>query len=169
MKHKTLTLLVFSVALCGSCQNAAVSDVDNNFVQNTSFSTFVQSIPLLPPEFNLNSNDEIQHVDLNSKFIPERAALVGKLPSIGNYQFIVYSYSGKIERPILEVYNADGIKINQQELFIVGWCPANIPEYYNATLSEDGTKFYLETLCVDDHTEGFNDTIVLRGLILTEK
>lgn len=130
------------------------------------FESFAESIPILPADLSLSSDESFWLVKLSDHFIPEGAKLIGKLPSIDGHHFILYSYA---ERPILEVYTADGTKINQRELFLFGTCPGTVPEDHTAKLSDDGTKIYLETRCVDDRPNGSRDTIVLKDLILPQK
>ena len=72
---------------------------------------------------------------MESEFIPEGAALLGRLPSIENKYFIIYTYPADIRLPILEVYNANGEKINQLELY----------DYMNCDLDQGGNSKFTIT------------------------
>lgn len=172
-----LIILILTVSLLGGCSQNDGSDNGENFpvinstpqlTVDTTFKSFVQSIPYLDADFYLNNGEDFKHVNLKNKFIPEGAALIGKLPSIDQYEFIVYSYPADIRLPILEVYNSKGKKVNERALFKYGYCTVGDLgplTKHEVSLSPDKTKFYLTTTCPISFSGFYYDSIVLNDLI----
>ena len=174
MKYKTLIIWFVSVTVFSSCENDPFSDelisiapsASMASLIDTSFQGFVNSIPILDSNFSLSNKKDFEHINLHSKFIPDGAGLIGRLNSIDNYAFIIYSYPADVRLPILEVYNSDGAKVNQKLLFKYGYCKLEAgPDNHDTKLSADGTKFYLTTSCIFAFSAFDYDSIVIRDLI----
>lgn len=176
MKYRILSLLLLIMAFSGGFWSNRCTSGDSfcgtkdgpveKILVDSAFIAFVDSIPIVRlKNFELNSDQDFEHVDLKSKFIPEGAALIGRLIPLKRHEFIIYSYPADIRLPILEVYNANGEKVNQRELFQYDSCPLELGGHHNVKLSEDFTQLYLETYCATALSNRELDTIVIHELI----
>lgn len=134
---------------------------------DSSFASFVAQVPELDSSFSWSNSDTIEYLDIKSKFIPEGAGLIGKLPSIDDYSFLIYSYPADTGIPILEVYNEVGEKVNQRELFVMGDCSSilSLSDFHRFYLSDDRSTVYMSTSCAFSFSAGFSDSLVVERLI----
>ena len=176
MKYKTLTVLFLTVTIFGGCFNNRCSDDERGCaVVNTSdpsllnvdssFFYFTQTIPILDSNFTLSSSEEFNHLDIKSKYIPDGAALIGKLQAIDNYEFIIYSYPADLRLPILEVYNSNGKKVNERVLYNFEYCTIDFENNHKVELSADHSKVYRTTVCGISFSAFSYDSILVRDLL----
>ena len=176
MTYKTLTILFLTVTIFVGCFNnrcsgdekgCAVVNADAPSLLNvdSSFLYFTQTIPILDSNFTLSNEDEFKHLDIKSKYIPEGAALIGKLHAIGNYEFIIYSYPADLRLPILEVYNSKGEKVNEHVLYNFEYCNTDFQNNHKVELSADHSKIYRTTICGISFSAFSYDSIVVRDLL----
>jgi len=118
-----INLFIGLICLASCSMSDSVCDKETK----TEFENYVCEIPLLSVNFGLTCAEPIEHIDIKSKFTPEGAGIVGRLRSIDNYSFIIYSYPADIRLPILEVYNQKGNKINQTPLLNQNDCGIGPP------------------------------------------
>lgn len=178
-KYRGITVLFFSMIMFGGCFSnrcsvgsieggCAVVEADNSSLLNidSSFFYFAQNIPILDSNFTLSSDEDFTHLDVKSKFIPEGAALLGRLKPFSNYEFILYSYPADIRLPILEVYNFKGEKVNERFLYDFEYCSNENPEQsHEVELSADHSTIYRSTFCAFAFSAFGYDSIVVRDLI----
>lgn len=117
-----LMILLFIVGCVGDKKSAHNQNSTEKVRQ--TFEQFVAEIPLVPVRVELHSYNPIKHIEIKSPHIPEGAALFGKLKSMDGYHFIIYTYPADIRLPILEVYDNDGIKLMEKQLYRYNGCPA---------------------------------------------
>ena len=161
MKIKHLFLLLICIQL--SCVN---SEKKTEEIKKTKFEQFVSRIPLLEIPFEQSSLDEFKHLQMESEFIPEGAALLGRLSSRDDKHLILYTYPADVRLPFLEVYSTNGKKINQLELY----------DYMNCDLDQGGnSKFTItnefitkETYCNTYVSRVDRDTIAIEDLVIAK-
>jgi hypothetical protein len=156
-------VLIFTVALLSAFANN-YSTAKDHPIRKTAFEQFVDSIPLLELPFELSTTDVIKHVPLNSPYIPEGAALIGKLKSQNNRWLIIYSYPADIRLPILEVYDSNGKKLSEVQLFDYGNCPVTSSGYSKFVIKNE-KEIYKETACDAYDSRTDRDTINIEGLL----
>ena len=148
------------------CYAAVVPDNSTLLNIDTSFYYFAQNIPILDSNFKLSSNEDFNHIGIQSKFIPEGAGLIGRLKPIDNYEFIIYSYPADVRLPILEIYNFRGEKVNEALLYNYGYCEDPYPEEsHKVELSADHSTIYRSTTCSIAWSNSCYDSIVVQELI----
>lgn len=172
MNYRASILFISMVSVLWGCsddeEKRTTPHVQASIVeQDLSFASFVAQVPELDPSFSWSNSDTIEYLDIKSKFIPEGAGLIGRLPSIDDYSFLIYSYPVNTRMPILEVYNEVGEKINQRELFITGDCPSilSMSDFHRFYLSADRSTVYISTSCAIAFSAGFSDSLVVERLI----
>jgi hypothetical protein len=175
VNYKTITILFLTITVFGGCWNnrctrgghgcaVVESSVTKEKSRSLAFRQFVDSIPILNQKFKLDSDSSFTHFELQSNFIPDGAALIGRLLPLDNHEFILYSYPADLRLPILEVYTSLGEKVNQRELFLYSTCD-DFGGHHSAQLSNDRTKFYLQTTCKTALSNRNLDTVVIKELI----
>ena len=172
MNYRTCILFISMVSVLLGCsddeEKRPAPNVQASIVkQDSSFASFVAQVPELDSSFSWSNSDTIEYLDIKSKFIPEGAGLIGRLPSIDNYAFLIYSSPADTGIPILEVYNEVGEKVNQRELFIKGDCPSilSLSDIHHFHLSADRSTIYMSTSCAFSFSAGFSDSLVVERLI----
>ena len=172
MKYRTCMLFISMVGVLWGCsddeEKRPAPNLQASIVERDSpFASFVAQVPELDSSFSWSNSDTIEYLDIKSKFIPERAGLIGRLPSIDNYSFLIYSYPADTGIPILEVYNEVGEKVNQRELFVMGDCPSilSLSDSHHFHLSADRSTVYMSTSCAISFSAGFSDSLVVGSLI----
>lgn len=169
MKYNALPILFYVIMLLGACghdepkSTRSVQPVSS--LKDTSFLAYARSIPLLDKDFTLSSSEVFEHMNIQSKYIPDGAGLIGSLAPINEYHFIIYSYPADIQLPVLEVYNSIGEKVNDRVLFNYGHCPVQFRDNHSFKLSPDRTAIYLHTTCAISFSNAYQDTIIIEDLI----
>jgi len=159
----TLTrALLLLAAVVLSCANPEATRTTQK-TESTPFEQFVKDVPLVALPFELSTSEEFKHLAIESKFIPEGAALIGKLPSKNGMHFLLYSYPADIRLPILEIYTNDGAKINEISLFKSA-CPITNYGHSKITMNSYDLIFQ-ETICDAYDSRIDYDTLVVNGLI----
>jgi hypothetical protein len=127
----------------------------------------VKSIPILDSNFTLSNQDDFDHLNIKSKFMPKGAGLIGRLPSIEGFHFIIYSYEKDFRLYILEVYNSAGQKVNERQLANFNYCTLNqlIEDDHEIKISSDKTKIYINTTCAISFSAFDHDSVVVEDLI----
>lgn len=161
MKIALLTLLFFC-ALTSCTHNQA--SIQEQISQKTDFEQYVESIPILELPFELSTNDTIAHIPIENPFLPEGAALLGRLQSNNDKHLILYSYPADIRLPILEIYNSKGEKLNTLPLFDYGKCPLTASGYSRFEITDQG-EIYKETACDLYDSRIDTDTIFIEKLL----
>jgi len=154
-----LCFAIFSFASC-----SVKSETDDTENELPSFEQYVEEIPLISERVELRSSSLIKHVDIESDFIPEGAALFGKLNSINGYHFIIYTYPADVRLPILEVYDNEGNKINEKQLYRYGSCPVTNSGGSTAII-KDREMIIMQTFCDIYDSKFDSDTIFVHSLI----
>lgn len=172
MNYRASILFISMVGVLWGCsddeENHPTPNVLASIVeQDSSFASFVAQVPELDSSFSWSNSDTIEYLDVKSKFIPEGAGLIGRLPSIDDYSFLIYSYPVNTGIPILEVYNEVGKKVNQRELFVMGDCSSilSLSDFHRFYLSADRSTVYMSTSCAISFSAGFSDSLVVESLI----
>ena len=143
-----IKLLVHCIILVGvlfACGNQTTQQ-KKVINEETPFQQFVNSVPLITLPFGLSSNEAINHLTIDSPVIPEGAALIGKLPSQDSRHLLIYSYPADIRLPILELYDSNGTKLKEVNLFNYGACPVTSSGFSSFQL-DDYARIFLETAC----------------------
>lgn len=153
-------LLLTTLTACSENQE---TDLINEG-EERAFEAFVAEIPLLEQGMTLKSGEELPGVSIETEFIPEGASLIGKLKSIDENHFIVYSYPADIRLPILEIYNSTGEKLNEKVLFGYGDCPLTESGSSECTFAANH-RVIVRTFC-DTYFSKFDvDTIKVKELL----
>lgn len=152
------------MVLLNACANYDSEAKNRNSSPKTAFEQFADSIPQLELPFELSTSDEIEYVESNSRFIPEGAALIGKLKSQSNKWLIIYSYPADIRLPILEVYDNNGKKLHEIQLFDYGSCPVTSSGYSKFVI-ENEKEIYKENICDLYDSRIDRDTIKIEELL----
>ena len=147
---------VFSVTSCIDEEGPAKTP--------SAFEQYVDSIPLLPLPFELSTTDAITHVSMKSHFIPDGAAIIGKLPSKNGRHLIIYSYPADIRLPVLEVYDHRGKRTHSVELVNYGACPITDNGYYGFRLA-NYEVIYRETTCDSFDSRIERDSITVAQVV----
>ncbi len=107
MSYRAWILLTSMVSVLWGCSDdekeRPAPNVQASIVKHdSSFASFVAQVPELDSSFSWSNSDTIEYLDIKSKFIPEGAGLIGRLPSIDDYSFLIYSYPADTGIPILD-------------------------------------------------------------------
>ncbi len=164
MKLSTITFCI--IVILSAC-STPTDEVVQEEVELTPFEQFVDSIPIIKTPYSLSSNEVFEYIEIASKNIPEGASLMGKLNSINGFHFILYSYPADICLPILEVYDADGRKINKAVLFQYGACPITSNGYSKCTIMDK--ELIMKTVCDAENFDVTADTINIEGLLKVDE
>jgi hypothetical protein len=100
------------------------NDTLSNKVEEDSFIKYFNKIPVLEVGYVASCYDSNFKTErIESDFSPSEAPVLGKLLSINNdYYSIIYVYEADIPLPILEIYNIEGEKLKEFQLFNYGFC-----------------------------------------------
>lgn len=159
---KISLILITGILLGLSCSN------DINIVKLTdsnSFEKYVERITLIKSNYSLSCDEGFEHLKLTSEFIPEGAGIIGKMKSINDYHFIIYSYPADIRLPILEVYNLEGKKINEKQLFNYHACSFDSEETSSRFTVKNDSTIIIETINRNDNFVLESETVKLYELI----
>ncbi len=163
MRNTALLLFTFVILTASSQENPNVKDQQ---LSEDSFKQFVDDIPLLQLPFELSTSDPMYHLNMESKYIPEGAALIGRLKSRLGKHLIIYSYPADIRLPILEVYDNDGKKLNELQLFDYMSCPMTASGFSRFIIRSE--EIYKETACDIYDSRIDQDTIRVNDLLKNE-
>lgn len=161
-KLKYALVLQFITALLIACGNQETDSVVQE-VKRSAFTYYVDSIPTLELPLVLKSDDAMMHFENPKEFVPEGAELIGKLPSLGNKHFIIYSYPADIRLPILEIYDDEGKKLKDVQLFKYN-CPLDMGWFSKFSISKD-YDIVIEQICDAYDSRIDRDTIRLQELL----
>lgn len=117
----------------------------------TSFKDFYSSIQILESGFTLIDGGAINFQEIESPFVPDGASLIGRLKNNKIGFPIIYAYPADIVIPILELYNSEGEKINQFELFDLQYCSnIEIPQQHCEFKVIDDSTIVLSNFSLDE-------------------
>jgi len=137
----------------------------NNFKKPKRFEQFVEQIELIKTPFALKCGDEMEHRNLNSKYVPEGASILGRMKSINNHHFIIYIYAADIMLPILEVYDKSGLKIKEKQLFNYGSCSFESPNTTSRFRIENYSTIIIENLNIKSQSTISSEKVDLIKLL----
>lgn len=144
--------------------DALIKELDSLEKQENAFFDFVTSVPILDSGYTAESDETIEHFVIESDFIPDGAAMMGRVPSREGYHFLVYCHPDDIHLPILEMYDSLGEKILERSLFRYSECPPSDSGYSRFELV--GTRvIIIVTICDAYNSNAFMDVIELEELI----
>ena len=106
----------------------------------------------------------INAVEIESKFRPEGSSVMGKLKSMNNKNFIIYTYQADIVLPMLEIYNNEGLKIRQLELLDMGYCSSEFENQFSEFKIQNDSIIILKNFKIEN-----TDTIIEKSEIINLK
>jgi len=115
-----------------------------------AFRSFFDSSPVLEEGYTATCNNYFEHAEIESEFIPEGAALVGKLGVDAKLYHIIYSYPADIRLPIWEAYDSGGNKRGEVQLFDMHYCSFDKPEQWTRFTVVGYCKVLIENFNVSD-------------------
>ena len=133
-----------------------------------SFLDYIKKIEKIDIPVTYTCQDNLKHIDdLESKFIPDGAAIMGLVNSIDKCHFIIYSYPADIRLPILEVYSNKGEKVKEVTLLDIESCPFDDENLISRFDILNDTTIRLENISIQETDTTIVDsrTISLSELI----
>ena len=119
---------------------------------NSSFLNFIDQIENLKIGYSINCNERFKHQDIENEFIPDGASLLGKLKSFDGHHFIIFTYPADIRLPILEVYDDNGLKKLEKQLFDYSACGFESPNTASSFSIIDDSTIKIQNFKTDDET-----------------
>jgi len=165
MKNLILMCFLFGIISCGTKSNEKkeqTSSIVKTVYQKTgrldSFSNYLDAIPKIEIPTKYSCNNSFDRINLESKYRPEGSSIMGKLNSINENHFIIYTYPADNTLPILEIYNNEGLKLNQLILLDMAHCSFEAEDEHSRFIVPNDSFIILENFKVNK-----SDTIVVKS------